>query len=204
MREAWEAYKLSQEKAAIREADYQEDMSQLERAKNSDKEGMALHVKTMEKELESLRSENSTIRSEHERVVKLLHGIQEESKEWMSKKAHLESSLEIAQANSNQSLEGLREELRIKDSYIETLQSEHSKVMRNAHQRYDDLEQSYADLTTTLMAKEREVTRLTQQQQLTHDQDGSLQAEVSKLQLQVSCHSSISDLLVTCVISSMY
>ena len=48
VREAWEAYKSAQEKAALREADYQEDMTQLERAKTSDREGMTAHVKAME------------------------------------------------------------------------------------------------------------------------------------------------------------
>jgi hypothetical protein len=189
VRDAWSAYKSAQEKAAIREADYQEDMSQLERAKSSDREGMTVHVQSMQEELKAKRQEVSSIRLEHERVVKLWHTLQEESKEWMSKKEHLEASLEVAQANNNQSLQGLREELRQKDSYIDTLQSEHSNVMRHAHQRHDDVEQANSDLTSTLIAKERELTRLSvqqQQQAAAGGRDSALQAEVSRLLMQVS------------------
>lgn len=188
MRDAWGAYKSSQEKAALRESDYQEDMSQLERAKNTDREGMAVHVQSMEEELKSNRAETAVIRTEHERVVKLLHTVQEEAKEWMSSKAKLEASLAVAQANSNHSLQGLREEIMNKDAYIESLQNEHSNVMRNAHQRYDDLEKANSDLTSTLMAKERELSRLSAEQlSSVGGRDSALQAEVSKLCMQVNC-----------------
>ena len=108
-------------------------------------------------ELQTRRNEASTIRAEHERVVHVLHTLQEESKDWIAKRDNLEASLETAQANNNQSLQGLREEIRNKDAYIESLQSEHSNVMRNAHQRHDALEQGNSELTSSLMMKERKL-----------------------------------------------
>ena len=172
----------------MREADYQEDMSQLERAKSTDREGMTAHVKSMEKELESKRTEMKSIRAEHERVTKLMHALQEETNEWMSTRDSLEARLKVAEANNNQSLQGLREELRQKDSYIETLQSEHSIATRSAHQRHDDLEQANSDLTATLMSKERELTKLSQMMQQSGSgggRDGLLQSDLSKLRVQV-------------------
>ncbi len=164
VREAWEAYKTSQEKAALREAEYQEDMRLLERAKSSDREGMTIHVQDMERELKEKRVEVSTLRLEHDRVTAKLQALEEDAKDWMSRRDSLEASLEVAQANNNQSLQGLREELRGKEVYIETLQAEHSNVMRQTHKRQEAMERANADLASSLMTKERELARITQQQ----------------------------------------
>ena len=113
-------------------------------------------------------------------------------KVWTANKDALEARLKIAEANNNQSLHGLREEIRSKDLYIENLQGEHSNVMRQAHKQQEILERDNAALTSTLTMKERELGRVVQsQQQQTAGRENDIQHDLTKLQIQVVFTSNI-------------
>jgi hypothetical protein len=91
---------------------------------------------------------------------------------WREEEATLREELREAKLNSNQNLDGLREELRQSEVCgcspsaplhtqpklsIDKLSKDHSSFMRQAHRRQEELERANSDLVRNLVEKDREV-----------------------------------------------
>ncbi len=125
VKEAWEAYKGVQEKAALREAELLDEISELglpylffldwclEKAKSVDRQAMVTRLTTLEMMQQTTELEIQTLRKENTELVAKMATIDIETAQWKEEEIILREELQEAKLNSNQNLDGLREELRV-------------------------------------------------------------------------------------------
>lgn len=157
VKEAWESYRLTQEKFAIREAELQDEIKQLQKAKTTDKQQLQIQMARMNEEVGDTIKLKKTVEVERDELLERIKRIEAASGDWIALQATLEADLVEARAGSIQGVEILRAELKAAESTAANLRTEHAALLHHSHIRQAELERDIAIMSTSLADKEKEL-----------------------------------------------
>ena len=160
VQEAWDSYKVAQEKAAIREAELQDELKQVQKAKQTDKQSLLSQMGKVGEEVDEAVKQMRSMQAERDSLQGQLRQMMDANSHRAAKEAALEGQLAEARAGSIQGAQGLREEMRAIVSSSEQMRQEHASLVRQSQVRQAELEQANVELTIGITEKQREVTRL--------------------------------------------
>jgi hypothetical protein len=208
VQEAWDNYKSSQEKAAIREDELQDEIKQIQKAKYLDRQQMISQITKLTADLEESIEKSRLHQKERDeaylsigefqqvgeyslriRVLMILLQVEET---WKAAVAQLEQELSEARSGTVQGVHSIREELNNALHTIETMRSDHASILRLSQSKQAELEQSNAQLSLSLAEKQREVSKLKallsdeSSQSRVNGLHADSMREYERLQLQVS------------------
>lgn len=93
VQEAWGSYKSSQEKAALREAELQDEIRQLQRAKQTDKQSLLSQMGKVGEEVDGAVKQMRTMQVERDNLQSQLRTLMDDSAKWEAREAALEGQL---------------------------------------------------------------------------------------------------------------
>jgi hypothetical protein len=158
--DAWDSYKVAQERAAIREEELQDEIQLITRAKATDKQQLQAQLtKATEEVSEALKMMRSA-QTEKDSVLAQLQAYQGESESWKAREESLLSELAQARAGSVLGAQDLLESLANAEKSMHQMRAEHSSLLRQSQLRQHELERSIAEISSSLMEKDKEVVRL--------------------------------------------
>ena len=159
VQEAWNTYQAAQEKAAAREAELQEEIRALQKAKKTDKQQMLAQLTTLDNDREEALRGMRAAQAERQEVLDMLENERSRGEDWLQREKELLSELSEARAGSIQGVQGLRDELRAAAALSDQLRSEHASLLRQSQKRQAELEEANAELVQGLADKQRELLR---------------------------------------------
>jgi predicted nucleic acid-binding Zn-ribbon protein len=160
VQEAWDSYKVAQERAALREAELQDELKQVQKAKHTDKQSLLSQMGKVGEEVDGAVKQMRAMQAERDSLQGQLRQMMDANAQWAAKEAALEGQLAEARAGSMQGAQGLREEMRAIVSSSEQMRSEHASLLRQSQVRQAELEQANVELTIGITEKQREISRL--------------------------------------------
>eukprot|EP01041_Mallomonas_annulata_P003463 gene3463-6889_t len=158
--EAWITYKTSQEKSAAREQELQDEIRQLQKAKQTDKQQSLSHFQKLGEDAEDALKQLRTVQQEKEAIATQLRQLLESSAEWQARELSLQAEVLEVRSTSQQAISSVREELRVAETAMSELRNQHAQLMRHSHSRQTELERDNAELTASITDKAREIQRL--------------------------------------------
>jgi len=173
VREAWDNYKIAQERSVARETELLDEIKQLQKAKLVDKQQMLGHVSKVQGDVDEMVKQLKTLEDERDGLLQRLEEVDALEAAWQTKEAELMEELEEARASSVQGVHSLREELRAAVVSSEQLRTDQASLMRSSQMRQAELEAINSELSSSLTEKQRELSRLQQQLQQTGRDDFS-------------------------------
>jgi len=159
VQEAWNTYQAAQEKAAAREAELQEEIRALQKAKKTDKQQMLAQLTTLGNDRDEALRGMRAAQAERQEALDMLENERSRGEEWLQREKELLSELSEARAGSIQGVQGLRDELRAAAALSDQLRSEHASLLRQSQKRQAELEEANAELVQGLADKQRELLR---------------------------------------------
>lgn len=159
VQEAWNTYQAAQEKAAAREAELQEEIRALQKAKKTDKQQMLAQLTTLDNDREEALRGMRAAQAERQEALDMLENERSRGEDWLQREKELLSELSEARAGSIQGVQGLRDELRAAAALSDQLRSEHASLLRQSQKRQAELEEANAELVQGLAEKQRELLR---------------------------------------------
>lgn len=163
VREAWDNYKIAQERSAAREAELLDEIKQLQKAKLVDKQQMLGHVSKVQGDVDDMVRQLKALEEERDGLLQRLEEVDAMEAMWQAKEAELMEELAQARASSVQGVHSLREELRAAIAASEQLRTDQASLMRSSQVRQAELEAINSELSSSLTDKQREISRLQQQ-----------------------------------------
>ena len=160
--EAWSTYQQALEKHASRELELQDEMKQITKAKNTDKQQFTNQMSAYETTIEELRQQLVQAHQERDEAMAVNLQRQTAFDSFKAQEQHLLDELAEAKANASQNVQALREELRNALTTIEVLRSEQNGLLQDTHLIQAKLEESNAQLVQELSSKQRELMKLQQ------------------------------------------
>lgn len=160
MREAWDNYKVAQDRAAFREAELQDEMKALQKAKLQEKQQMVAQLAKMSEEVAGSVKQVQAAQQERDAVQLQLEAVEEDLRGWRGKVQQLEQELLDARNHTVQGVQTLREELQQALASADQMRRDHAAVTRASQQRQAELEKENLELATSLSEKQKEVNRL--------------------------------------------
>ena len=186
IKEAWDTYSMAQEKAAAREDELQDEIKQLAKAKQTDKQQLLLQMAKMNSDVEDALNQKKDLQKELETLQFKFEEIEAESNEWKNREHELEQELLDARASSVQGVETIRDDLQTSQVLIEQLRLDHSSLLRQSQIRQSELELANSQLSISLSDKQREVTRLHGLLEEAGKDPGSITREMNGLREHIS------------------
>eukprot|EP00596_Hydrurales_sp_CCMP1899_P008393 CAMPEP_0119050878 /NCGR_PEP_ID=MMETSP1177-20130426/72402_1 /TAXON_ID=2985 /ORGANISM="Ochromonas sp, Strain CCMP1899" /LENGTH=633 /DNA_ID=CAMNT_0007029821 /DNA_START=11 /DNA_END=1909 /DNA_ORIENTATION=- len=175
VQEAWGSYKSSQEKAAVREAELQDELRLVQKAKSTDKQSLLQQMGRVGEEVDGALKQMRQMQGERDALQNQLRTMMDSSAQWEAREAALEGQLKEARAGSVQGVQGLREEMREVTIASELMRGEHASLLRLSQVRQAELEQSNVELSIGVTERQREISRL----KLMQEQGGREDSEAS-------------------------
>eukprot|EP01038_Epipyxis_sp_PR26KG_P014311 gene14311-19195_t len=160
VQEAWDTYKLSQEKAIIRETELQDEIRQIQKAKQTDKQQSVAQLLKLNEDLINAGKQIQALSSDKEILQSQIDGSNEINRGWSSKYELLEKELNEAKTCTVQGVQQLRDELRTAYNNIEQLRLEHVSLIRQNQIRQAELERENSELINSLTEKQKEISKL--------------------------------------------
>ena len=160
VQEAWDSYKVAQERAALREAELMDELKAVQKAKQTDKQSLLSQMGKVGEEVDEAVKQMRAMQTERDTLQAQLRAAMDAAAKWAAKEAALEGQLAEARAGSIQGAQGLREEMRAIVASSELVRQEHASLMRQSQVRQAELEQANVELTINITERQREVTRL--------------------------------------------
>ena len=183
--EAWSTYKTSQERSAAREAELLDEIKQLQRAKQTDKQQSLQHFTKLNEEIDSLKLQMALVVKERDEWMEKTTQLSSASSETMTKEESLIQQLAEMRLSHQQTIQALREEIHANETAMETLRYEHNQWIRQSHNRQSELERESAELGAAVAEKQRLIQQL-QRQLEQAGKDSASARELDGLRLQLS------------------
>lgn len=185
VQEAWNSYQAAQERAAAREAELQEEVRAVQKAKKTDKQQMLTQLTTLGNDRDEALKAMRAAQAERQELADLVAADRAHQEERHSREAALLDELNEARAGSIQGVAGLRDELRAAVVLTETVRAEHASLMRQTQTRQAELEEANAELVQGIAQKQRELARVKSALEKGHANDSNSK-EMDLLMQQVS------------------
>ena len=157
---AWQTYKQSQELAAERESDLQDEIKLVQKAKQTDKQQLSIQMGDASRELDDTRNLLKNMQADKDVLQSKIDEMVAFSNEWSAREAALQLEVDEARKMSFSGASGLQEQLRVSEETIERLRTDHSALYSKSQSRVRELESVNAELTECLTEKQRELDRL--------------------------------------------
>jgi chromosome segregation ATPase len=93
VQDAWGSYKSAQEKAAVREAELQDEIRQLQRAKQTDKQSLLSQMGKVGEEVDEAVRQMRAMQAERDNLQSQMRTLMDEAAKWEAKEAALEGQL---------------------------------------------------------------------------------------------------------------
>ena len=159
-KEAWESYRISQERAAARETELLDEVKEIQRAKAAEKQQIVGQISKSQTEMESLIKQINTLQDEKNSILAKLDEMDANEKLWMTEKVILEEDLFQARSGSVQGVQSLRDELSQALSTADQLRSDYATLTKLSQIRQQELEQQNQELERSLTEKDREIAKV--------------------------------------------
>jgi chromosome segregation ATPase len=183
--DAWGSYKVAQEKAAVREEELLDEIQEITKAKATDKQQMQLQLaKASEEVTESLKL-LKVAQADKDIALAQLQEYQQEAETWKAREESLLTELAQARAGSVLGAQDLLESLANAEKSMHQMRSEHSSLLRQSQVRQHELERNIAEISNSLMEKDKELMRFQMQLQQA-GRDEASQRDLESLRSQVS------------------
>jgi multidrug efflux pump subunit AcrA (membrane-fusion protein) len=183
--DAWGSYKVAQEKAAVREEELLDEIQEITKAKATDKQQMQLQLaKASEEVTESLKL-LKVAQADKDSALAQLQEYQQEAETWKAREESLLTELAQARAGSVLGAQDLLESLANAEKSMHQMRSEHSSLLRQSQVRQHELERNIAEISNSLMEKDKELMRFQMQLQQA-GRDEASQRDLESLRSQVS------------------
>lgn len=160
VQEAWDHYKLAQEKAAVREAELQDELSQIQKAKQIDKQQSVAQMAKLNEDINLLIRQMQTLRDEKQEMVQQMQGEDSIHASYNERILVLENELKEARINSLQGAQSLRDEVKQLQVQNEQMRIDHTQLLRQTQAKQSQLELENAELVQALTESQKEVQRL--------------------------------------------
>ena len=165
---AWSSYQRSQEHAAVREAELQDEIKSLNKSWSQDKQQHLSQITKLRGDCDSSIAKMREAVQEKESMSVRIDTLQAEADtrgaEWAAREQELLTELAVAKAGSASGAQGLRDDLKVAVEASERLRTEHASFQRQAQTRQTQLETSVAELTREVTVKERELQEMKSKQ----------------------------------------
>jgi chromosome segregation ATPase len=162
VQEAWDHYKMAQEKAALREAELQDEITHLQKAKQVDKQQSVGQITKLNEDIELILQQMQQLRDEKQLMSTELSQHDDVLQSYQLKINELEEELKEARINSLQGAHHLREEVKQLQIQKEQLTAEHNRLLKQLQSRQSQLEEENAQLSMTAANNQQELLRLRQ------------------------------------------
>ena len=160
VKRAWEAYKTVQEKAALKESDFTDELATVESARVEEKQLLVVQVNKMREDLDISNRRFELLLQENKEIIIKYEDLEKSTNEWQTRENTLMLQLEEARACSSSNAAIIREELRQTQTAMEVMRKDHASWMLQNHSRQEELEQSNLELGNSLAEAERLINRL--------------------------------------------
>jgi chromosome segregation ATPase len=159
-KEAWESYRISQERAAAREAELLDEVKDIQKAKAAEKQQIVGQISKSQNEMETLIKQINTLQDEKNGILEKLDEMEANEELWRKEKTSLEEDLFQARSGSVQGVQSLRDELSQALSTADQLRSDYATLTKLSQIRQQELEQQNQELERSLTEKDREIAKV--------------------------------------------
>lgn len=163
VQEAWDQYKLAQEKAALREAELQDEINILQKAKQTDKQQSVGQISKLNEDIELILQQLQQLREDKQSLLTQLAEKDSIDLSYQTKINELEEELKEARMNSLQGAHHLREEVKQLQIQREQMTVEHTRLLKQLNARQSQLEEENAQLSMAVANNQQELLRAKQQ-----------------------------------------
>ena len=157
LKDAGDAIAQVTRNAAAREGDMQDEVTQLKRAKEADKQAMVASLQEKESVLSALQQKFDALDQTHRTTQERLVEAQAEQERGQAERDTLREELAHARSRVDQSAEALRAELRQVEAQAAEASAAHNQWRHEAQRRQAALETSNFDLSQTLAEVQRKL-----------------------------------------------
>ena len=159
-KEAWESYRISQERAAAREAELLDEVKDIQKAKAAEKQQIVGQISKSQNEMENLIKQINTLQNENSSLLEKLDEMEANEDIWKTEQTKLEEDLFQARSGSVQGVQSLRDELAQALSTADQLRSDYATLTKLSQIRQQELEQQTQELEKSLTEKDREIAKV--------------------------------------------
>jgi predicted nucleic acid-binding Zn-ribbon protein len=160
VQEAWDNYKGAQEKAAAVESELQDEIRQLQKAKQLDKQQLVAQLTKSNEDVAEAVRQVQAAQAQRAEVQARLDAALEENAQWEERLQSVQQELADAKMGTVQGVAALREELRQMQVNSEQMRADHSALVRQYQHRQAELERENAELVLSVTKQEKELQSL--------------------------------------------
>jgi chromosome segregation ATPase len=160
LRSAWDNYKTAQEKAAAVEGDLQDELRQVLRAKDQERQQAVVQITKLSEDVAAAMRQVATAQSDRDEAIQRLSAADQVNSGWATQVQKLSEELQEARSSTVQGVQNLREELRASHAAAEQMRHDHHSVVRQNQARLAQLEAENSEATRLLAASQRKIATL--------------------------------------------
>ena len=184
VKRAWDAYKSSQERAAARESELQDEVILLEKEKAAETQQLTSQLMKSKEEGDVANRRFELLLQENKEIVKKWEDVEQRALQWQSLETSLMQELEEARACSSSNVITLRDNLRAAEITIENLRQDHATVFKQSHQRLEQLQAANLELGNSCAEAQRTIEKLRSGGERA-ERDDLNSREIAELRIQV-------------------
>lgn len=165
VKEAWESYRIAQEKAACREAELQDEMRQLKLAKQADKLQIQSQLQLLNENIAEYKSQINSLQIDKNDLVLRLQQVGSVSDDWQAVQAKLQADVNEARNALHVATADLRQQLQDSQDALSRNRQDMAGLLRQSHVRQEELERANREISCSLAEKDKGVGKLLAQLQ---------------------------------------
>lgn len=197
VKEAWDQYKISQEKALFREQELMDEMNHMKNMKSQEKQNINIQFNTFQQQIDELTKVITMKENEKQQYIEQLTSFNHEKLQYQQEIQSLQLQLDQSKMNTISGVNTIRDELHSKNQLIEQMKLDHSNILRILQGKINHLEQENQSLNQTINDNHNQMTKL-QNYVITLQQSastGQLSASSADIQMNDSLTTAPSDYL---------
>lgn len=144
----------------MQELQLTEEIAALETSKAEEHASLTASVVRLTEELEISQNRFDLLLTENKKIMQDLEGRKAQTEAFEAREKVLMVELEEAKACSSSNAAVIREQLIAAEAAMETMRADHSSWMLQSHKRQEQLEQSNAELASSLTEAQRTIIKL--------------------------------------------
>ncbi len=186
MKEAWDQYKLSQEKAVFREQELMDEINHMKNMKSQEKQNINIQFNTFQQQIDELTKVITMKENEKQQYIEQLTSLNHEKLQYQQEIQSLQLQLDQSKMNTISGVNTIRDELHSKNQLIEQMKLDHSNILRILQGKINHLEQENQSLNQNINDNHKEMTKL-QNYVITLQQSASIgQLSTSSIDVQLN------------------
>lgn len=160
VQEAWDNYKSAQERAAAVEAELQDEVRMIQKAKLAEKQQAVAQIAKLGEDVAEAVRQTQTAQTQRTEMQAKLDVVLQENAQWQERLQSAQKELADARQGTVQGVAALREELRQMQLGAEQMRADHSALVRQYQHRQAELERENAELVLSVTKQEKELQAL--------------------------------------------